>query len=62
MEHKNKLEELNKQSLEKIEELLKSKSELKAEDYERLTKAKHKWQDSWTEFMNIVMYLETLEI
>ena len=62
MEHKNKLEELNKQSLEKIEELLQSKSNLKAEDHERLNLAKHKWQSSWSEFMDILMYLETLEI
>ena len=62
MEHKNKLEALNQQSLEKIEEFVKSKSNLKEEDHIKLTEAKHKWQSSWTEFMDILMYLENLEI
>lgn len=62
MEHKKQLEELNKKSLEKIDEYLKSKKNIDAENHERLQKAKEKWQSSWTDFMDILMYLETLEI
>ncbi len=62
MEHKKTLEDLNKQSLEKIDEYLRSKSNLKEEDHEKINQAKHKWQHSWAEFMDILMYLETLEI
>ena len=62
MEHKKSLEELNKQSLEKIDEYLRLKSNLKSEDHEKINLAKHKWQNSWTEFMDILMYLETIEI
>ena len=61
MEHKQFLDDLNKQSLEKIEEYLKSKN-LKEEHREKLHKAKNKWQSSWTDFMEVLMYLETLEI
>ena len=61
MEHKQLLENLNKQSLEKIEEYLKTKN-LKKEHREKLHEAKNKWQSSWTDFMDILVYLETLEI
>lgn len=62
MEHKKELEELNKRSLEKIDEYLKSKANLNQEHHEKLNEAKKKWQTSWTDFMDILMYLETLEI
>ena len=28
----------------------------------KLNAAKNKWQSSWTDFMDVLMYLETLEI
>jgi len=62
MEHKKELDDLNKKSLEKIDEYLKSKKNLDQEHHEKLNAAKNKWQSSWTDFMNILMYLETLEI
>jgi hypothetical protein len=62
MKHKQILEDLNKQSLEKIEEYLKTKENLKDEHRKKLHEAKNKWQSSWTDFMDILMYLETLEI
>ena len=61
MEHKQLLEDLNKQALEKIEEYLKKK-ELKDEHRDKLHEAKTRWQSSWTDFMDVLMYLETLEI
>jgi type IV secretory pathway component VirB8 len=62
MEHKKELEDLNKKSLEKIDEYLKTKGNFDKEHYEKLNEAKSKWQNSWTDFMDILMYLETLEI
>lgn len=63
MEHKKILEDLNKQSLEKIEEYMKSKGDkLKQEEHNKLNEAKDKWQSSWNDFMDILMYLERIEI
>ncbi|HSQ44572.1 MAG TPA: hypothetical protein VLM16_06220 [Ginsengibacter sp.] len=62
MEHKKELEELNKRSLEKIDEYLKTKGKLDKDHHEKLNAAKHKWQSSWTDLMDVLMYLETLEI
>ena len=63
MEHKKILEDLNKQSLEKIEEYMKSKGDkLRLEEHDKLNEAKDKWQSSWNDFMDILMYLERIEI
>ncbi len=62
MEHKEQLEELNKKSLEKVDEYLKTKDNLQAEHHEKVDEAKKKWQSAWTDLMNMLMYLETLEI
>lgn len=62
MQHKKTLEDLHKKSLEKIEEYLQTKSHLKTEEHSKISEAKKKWQNSWTEFMDMLMYLETLEI
>jgi hypothetical protein len=56
------LEDLNKKSLEKFDEYLRTKANLDKEHHEKLNAAKNKWQSSWTDFMDVVMYLETLEI
>ena len=62
MEHKNKLEELNRESLQKFEDYIKTKGELKTEDHERLHQAKDEWQVAWNKFMEALMVLERLEI
>lgn len=62
MDHTKELEDFNKKSLEKIEEYLKSKNKLDPEHHEKLNEAKSKWQNSWTDFMDVLMYLETLEL
>lgn len=62
MKHTEDLEELNKKTLEKFEEYLKTKENLDKVHHEKISDAKTKWQTSWTDFMDVVMYLETLEI
>ncbi len=62
MKHKKDLEDLNKKSLEKFDEYLKTKTHLDKEHQEKLEEVKNKWQSSHSEFMNFLMYLETLEI
>jgi len=62
MEEKKILEDLNQKSLEKIEEYLKSKSALKQEHHDKINEAKTKWQNSWNDFMDVLMYLERLEL
>jgi hypothetical protein len=62
MEHTKELEDLHKKSLEKIDEYLKTKESLGEEHHEKLDDAKKKWQSSWTDFMDVLVYLETLEI
>ena len=62
MEHKKELDDLHKKSLEKIEEYLKTKKNIDESHHEKLDDAKKKWQSSWTDFMDVLIYLETLEI
>ena len=62
MEHTNKLEELNKESLQKLEDYLKTKGTLKEEHHEQLHKAKDEWQLAWIKLREILMVLERIEI
>lgn len=62
MEHKKKLEELNKESLQKLEDYVKTKGTLKEEDHEKVHKAKEEWQLAWNKLMEALMVLERLEI
>ncbi len=62
MEHKKELDELHKKSLDKIDEYVKTKKNLGEEHHEKLKEAKKNWQTSWTGLMDVLMYLETLEI
>lgn len=62
MEHKKKLEELNKESLQKFEDYIKVKEGLKKEDHEKLHQAKDEWQVAWNKFMETLMVLERLEL
>jgi hypothetical protein len=61
MEHKKRLEDLNKESLQKFEEWVKAKG-LKEEDHASINKAKDEWQVAWNKFMETLMVLERLEI
>jgi hypothetical protein len=62
MEHKKRLEELNTESLEKLEEYLKTKEIIVEEDHEKVRKAKEEWQIAWNKLMEALMVLERLEI
>ena len=62
MEHTKELHELHKKSLDKIDEYLKVKKNLGAEHHEKLNEAKKKWEASWSDLMDVLMYLETVEI
>ena len=62
MEHKKKLEELNKKSLQKFEDYVKAKEGLKKEDHEKLHQAKDEWQVAWNKLMETLLVLEKLEI
>ena len=62
MEHTKELDDLNKKSLQKLDDYLKTKENLREEHHEKLNDAKKKWQSSWTDFMDVLLYLETLEI
>ena len=62
MEHADKLEELNKAKLEKVDEILQSKTEISEEQHEKISEAKKEWQASWNKFLELLMVLEKLEI
>ncbi|MEO8860100.1 MAG: hypothetical protein ABI358_01650 [Ginsengibacter sp.] len=62
MEHTKEFDDLNKKSLEKIDEYLKTKTNLGEEHHEKLKDAKEKWQSSWTDLMQVLIYMETIEI
>ena len=62
MEHKTKLEELNKESLQKLDDYLKTKNQLKEEHHEQVHKAKEEWQSAWSKLMEALIVLERIEI
>ena len=62
MEHKEKLEELNTESLQKLEDYLKTKGTLKDEHHEKLHTAKEEWQVAWNKLMEALLILERIEI
>jgi hypothetical protein len=62
MDHKKRLEELNRESLQKFEEYMQTKAELNKEDHEKLNQAKDEWQVAWNKFLEAMMVLERLEI
>ena len=62
MDHKKKLEELNKESLRQFEEYLKSRGQLKDDEHIRVVKAHEEWQTAWSKFMETLIVLERLEL
>ena len=62
MERTEKLEELNKAKLEKVDEILQSKTGISEEQHEKISEAKKEWQASWNKFLELLMVLEKLEI
>ena len=62
MDHKKKLEELNQESLQRIEDYLRSKGKLKQDEHLKVVKARDEWQVAWNKFMETLMMLERLEL
>jgi len=62
MEHKNKLEALHKEALQKLEDYAKTKATLKEDQHEQLNTAKQEWQLAWSKLMEILTVLERIEI
>ena len=62
MDHKNKLEELNKEALEKLEDYMKEKASTSGENHDKLHSAKDEWQVAWNKLMETLLMLEKLEI
>ena len=61
-QHKKKLEELNNESLQRIDDYVKTRGTLKEEDHARLHNAKDEWQVAWNKLMEAMIVLERLEI
>jgi hypothetical protein len=62
MDHTKRLEELNKEALERMEEYLKAKGDAGTGHHDNINKAKDKWQAAWNEFLEALLVLEKLEI
>ena len=62
MDHKNKLLELNKEALEKLENYIKEKGTATSEEHEKVYSAKEEWQLAWNKLMETLIVLEKLEI
>ena len=62
MDYRQQLEKLNTTSLKHIEKYLKSKGQLKEDEYLKVVKAKEDWQLAWNKFMETMMVLERLEL
>ena len=63
MEHKKKLQELNKESLQNLQDYLEiKKNSLKEDDHKKLHTAKEEWQVAWNKLMETLLILERIEI
>ncbi len=62
MSQKIKLEELNKEALEKLEEYMKEKCGKNGSHQDKVNSAKDEWQLAWNKLMETLITLEKLEI
>ncbi len=62
MENKKHLEEINQESLQKLEEYIKKSSASTEEHHQKMDAAKAKWQAAWNEFLETLLVLERIEI
>lgn len=61
MEHTKELEELYRQKKEKIDAYIKAKN-ITPGDKQKHDEALSAWEKAWAKYMDVVMYLEGLEI
>jgi galactokinase/mevalonate kinase-like predicted kinase len=61
-DHKKSLDELNKQSLEKFEEYLKDRSDIKKDQHDKINQAKKEWQEAYQKLVDVAMVLDSFEI
>lgn len=62
MDHKQKLQDLNTETIRQFEEFLKSKGQLKNDEHLKVVKAREDWQTAWNKFMETLMVLDKLEL
>lgn len=62
MDHRQKLEELHQQALDKFQEYEKLKDKLDKDQHQQLQDAKGEWQTAWNKLRDVLMVLERLEI
>ena len=62
METKNKLTELNRETVEKLEAFMKEKGSEGSIHHEKIHSAKEEWQLAWNKLMEALLILEKLEI
>ena len=62
MDTKNKLTELNREAVEKLEAFLKEKGSKGSDHHENIHNAKEEWQLAWNKLMETLLILEKLEI
>ena len=61
MEHKKELDELYRQKKEKIDAYIRAKN-IRPEDKEKHDEALSAWEKAWARYMDVIVYLEGLEI
>lgn len=62
MDHRQQLEDLNAQALEKFNEYVKLRDKWREEDHKKVHEAREEWQAAWNKLKEVLMMLERLEI
>ena len=62
MDTKNKLAELNREALEKLENYMMKKGSTDSDHHKKIHIAKEEWQLAWNKLMEALLILEKLEI
>jgi hypothetical protein len=62
MDHKNKLTNLHKESLEKLEQYIASNTLIEPSEKKKIHDAKNEWQEAWIKLQEALIILEKIEI